>query len=97
MIVDGRFQRSGFNPDRVYTPQGEWTRYQCRQRCDDTSVWLSRPMLNKVLPHVQEDGDLDGDTVVPKCRRCGGPTFGNVRGGDWFIHEPYKQAQAALI
>ena len=27
--VDGCFKRAGFDPERVYTPQGGWTYLQC--------------------------------------------------------------------
>jgi len=93
--VDACFVRSGFDPKRVYTPQGEWTYYQCLRRCTEKSVWPSREMLDKILPTI-ENGVVKSE--VPACRVCGSKlTFGNVRGGDWFIHSPYEEARKRFV
>lgn len=86
--VDAKFEQAGFQKDRIYTPQGEWTYYQCMTPCQPTSVWESKPMLEQVL---------SGEVKVPKCPNCGGTVFGNVRGGDWFIHKQYGRAQKEFV
>ena len=93
--VDACFTRSGFDPKRVYTPQGEWTYYQCMKRCTEHSVWPSREMLDKILPSIK-NGVLKSE--VPRCKVCNSKwTFGNVRGGDWFIHSPYEASQKRFV
>jgi hypothetical protein len=97
--VDDCFVRSGrFDADRVYTPQGSWAFFQCRAPCRPDAVWPSRPMLDAVLPLVdrQTSGEMPAD-AVPRCRHCGGPTFGNVRGGQWFLHHGVYDAQQARM
>lgn len=78
--VDACFERSGFDPSRIYTPQGEWTYTQCKNACHHDSVYQSKPMLNNILPAIIGDG-LIPQELVPKCPRCGGDMFGNVRAG----------------
>lgn len=91
--VDGCFARAGFAPERIYEPQGNWEWFQCLQPCSRDSVWPSKPMLDALT--VREDGSLPPDQV-PVCRNCGGPVFGNVRGGAWFLETPYVQQRAAF-
>lgn len=93
--VDACFERSGFDTERIYTPQGEWTYVQCTKPCRHDSVYESRPYLDKILPHIDENGFIP-EELVPKCPRCGSDMFGNVRGGDWFLHEKYQAKNQAL-
>ncbi len=91
--VDDHFLRSGFDPSRLYTPQGSFSFYQCLQPCRPDAVWPSRPMLDVALPLVNKHtGELPSN-AVPLCRHCGGPTMGNVRGGRWFLHHGLYDAQ----
>jgi len=94
--VDGHFLRAGFDPDRLYRPQGDWEHYQCLRRCREDAIWKSRTMLDAKLPLLDHKKTALPADAVPKCPHCGGPVFGNVRGGDWFIHSPYaKESQRA--
>uniref|UniRef100_A0A7S1UKE1 Macro domain-containing protein n=1 Tax=Phaeomonas parva TaxID=124430 RepID=A0A7S1UKE1_9STRA len=95
--VDDCFPRSGFNPERLYTPQGSWTFYQCMRPCRSDSVFPSWRMLDEVVPQVDpESGELPPG-AVPRCPNCGGLTFGNVRGGSWFLHKEYEEQQDRMV
>lgn len=95
--VDGAFVRSGFDENRIYKPQGDWELYQCRDRCRDDAIWKSEPLLEKLLPSIDGDTQQVMDlNKIPKCKFCGSSTFGNVRGGSWFIHEPQLKASVNL-
>jgi NAD-dependent SIR2 family protein deacetylase len=90
--VDGCFERSGFDPARIYTPQGEWTYLQCKKPCQNDSVFPSRPYLNAMLANLSSDG-LVPEELVPKCPRCGSDMFGNVRGGScWLVLASYVRS-----
>eukprot|EP00756_Hemistasia_phaeocysticola_P051846 Hpha_TRINITY_DN27023_c0_g1::TRINITY_DN27023_c0_g1_i1::g.33174::m.33174 len=89
--VDGHFLRAGFDPLRLYRPQGDWERYQCLRRCRDDAIWDTKPLLDAKLPLLNRSSTSLPKGEVPRCKHCGGPVFGNVRGGDWFIHAPYAQ------
>jgi O-acetyl-ADP-ribose deacetylase (regulator of RNase III)/NAD-dependent SIR2 family protein deacetylase len=93
--VDGCFERSGFDPSRIYTPQGEWTYVQCKRPCHHDSVFFSWPYVNDIVPRISNDGFIPED-LVPKCPRCGEDMFGNVRGGSWFLHHKYEQQNTAM-
>ncbi|CAB9505567.1 Protein-ADP-ribose hydrolase [Seminavis robusta] len=94
--VDACFERSGFNSNNIYTPQGEWTYLQCMNACQPDSVFESRPYIDRILPHIGQDGFIP-EELVPKCPRCGSDMFGNVRGGNWFLHNKYEAQGTALL
>ena len=93
--VDGCFETSGFDKDRIYTPQGEWTYYQCRKPCRMDAVFESRPLLDQILPHVSAEGTIP-EEMIPKCPYCGGDVFGNVRAGSSFLHTKYEHENDAI-
>ncbi|MBT3367718.1 MAG: NAD-dependent protein deacetylase of SIR2 family [Nitrospina sp.] len=94
--VDGLFVQNNFSKDRIYTPQGSFSRIQCMKACSD-ETWDVKPVIDKILPLInpttQEVNDL---SCIPSCPRCGGDMFMNVRGGSWFIDRPYELQKAAL-
>jgi NAD-dependent SIR2 family protein deacetylase len=89
--VDAMFVRNGFDPDRIWSIQGDYAFMQCLRPCS-TAVWPSAPVLQRALaaidPATQEVADA---RCIPRCIRCGGDVFMNVRGGHWFVEEPYQQ------
>ena len=94
--VDACFERAGFDPSRIYTPQGEWSYVQCTKPCASDSVFPSRPYIDAILPHISENGEIPSE-LLPKCPRCGSDMFGNVRGGSWFLHHMYDDQNAAFV
>merc|ERR1719387_144446 len=36
------------------------------------------------------------EELIPKCPRCGSDMFGNVRGGNWFLHYKYEEQAKKL-
>jgi NAD-dependent SIR2 family protein deacetylase len=89
--VDAMFVRNGFDPERVWSIQGDYAFMQCLRPCTH-DVWPSEPVLDRALaaidPETQEVAD---PSRIPRCINCGGEAFLNVRGGSWFIDEPYHQ------
>lgn len=87
--VDGMFEKNGFNKDRIFTPQGDYARMQCQTPCT-AETWESKPLLEPVLPVINlETQEVIDTEVLPCCPNCGGDMMLNVRGGDWFVEEPY--------
>ena len=92
--VDGCFERSGFAKDRIYTPQGEWTYYQCRRACRPDSVFESKDMIEELVANISPDGHIP-QNMVPRCPNCGGQVFGNVRADGSFLHTEYEEQNDA--
>lgn len=94
--ADDLFPRLGFSPERIWTVQGTFANLQCQRPCCE-EVWESRPYIERLLPRVDlKTGELTDRSVVPLCPRCGGDMMLNVRGGDWFVEEPYERQRAAF-
>lgn len=94
--VDGNFERAGFAAENIYTPQGDYAFYQCMRKCRPDAVFESKPLLDSLRPMVDERGMLPLASI-PKCKYCGGDVFGNVRGGNWFIHQKYDVANRNFV
>ncbi|MEW8521428.1 MAG: Sir2 silent information regulator family NAD-dependent deacetylase [Candidatus Thiodiazotropha endolucinida] len=94
--VDRFFHKNGFDAGRIYTPQGDYERFQCITPCSDL-VWDGRDSVARMLPHVNPDTQYVEDCeTLPVCPNCGGPVFMNVRGGYWFLDHPYQAGAEAL-
>lgn len=94
--ADQLFAQSGFDPERIFTPQGCYARFQCLAACTPDSFFDSKPWIERALPHL----DLldpriptDKPELIPSCEKCGGAVFLNVRGGDWFLETAYVGAE----
>jgi NAD-dependent SIR2 family protein deacetylase len=89
--VDMLFVKNGFDDEKLYTPQGDYALMQCLGPCWN-KTWKTKPIIDKILPKIDvKTKKLTDLSVIPKCPTCGGPVFMNVRGGAWFIDEPYKE------
>jgi NAD-dependent SIR2 family protein deacetylase len=85
------FVKNGFKEERVFTPQGDYALLQCLGPCWD-KTWDTKPIIERISKKIDpESKKLTDLSVIPKCPNCGGPVFMNVRGGAWFIEEPYKE------
>jgi NAD-dependent SIR2 family protein deacetylase len=92
--VDEMFIRNGFDAKKIFTPQGVYSRMQCLTPCW-RETWSSQPIIERILPEVDpETHTITDPDVIPYCPNCGGPVFFNIRGGDWFIEDPYQDQQA---
>jgi NAD-dependent SIR2 family protein deacetylase len=87
--ADALFTRNGFDESRVFTPQGDFGRYQCERPCT-RDTWPSKPVVDALLAaYDAQAGEVIDPAVIPACPRCGGQVFFNVRKGPEFIIDPY--------
>jgi NAD-dependent SIR2 family protein deacetylase len=94
--VDALFARNGFAPDRVFTPQGDYGRYQCTTPCTP-ETWDSRPLVERLLAaYDPATGAVTDSRALPHCPNCGGEVEINVRVGPEFIDALYRPAGARL-
>lgn len=94
--VDGLFARNGFAPDRIFTPQGDYGRYQCTTPCTPTT-WDSKPLVAQLLAaYDPATGAVTEPDALPCCPNCGGDVQINVRIGPEFIDAPYLPAGRRL-
>lgn len=88
--VDALFARNGFDPERVWSIQGDYAFLQSLRPCT-TEVWPSAPFLQRAMAAIDPvTHEVADPACVPRCIHCGGNVFLNVRGGDWFLEGPYR-------
>ena len=96
--ADGMFERNGFEPARIYTAQGDYSRMQCLRPCRPTSVWPIKPAIDRALPLIDPaTQEITDPAAIPVCPNCGGPVMMNVRGGDWFLEQPHLPQRAQFV
>ncbi|MBY9020388.1 MAG: NAD-dependent protein deacetylase of SIR2 family [Candidatus Lokiarchaeota archaeon] len=88
--VDMLFVRNGFDENKIFTPQGDYALLQCLGPCW-TKTWETKPIIEEISSRIDPKTKKIDPRIIPKCPNCGGPVFMNVRGGSWFIEEPYKE------
>ncbi|MEW2403895.1 NAD-dependent protein deacetylase of SIR2 family [Streptomyces sp. NPDC046862] len=94
--VDALFARGGFAPDRVFTPQGDYGRYQCATPCTP-ATWDNRPLVAQLLAtYDPATGAITDPSALPRCPNCGGEVEINVRIGPEFVDGPYLPAGRRL-
>ncbi|WP_037680111.1 NAD-dependent protein deacetylase [Streptomyces griseus] len=90
--VDALFARNGFDPDRIFTPQGDYGRLQCTVPCTQ-ETWPAKPVYDRILTVYDRDtGRVTDPAALPVCPNCGADVFPNVRVGPEFIDGPYLPA-----
>lgn len=89
--ADGLFARNNFDPERLFTPQADYKLAQGLRPCSQ-QTWNVEPLIERYLPLVDKTTQKLPRGGDPKCPNCGGPTFLNVRGGNWFVEEPWIES-----
>lgn len=98
--VDGMFEKAGFDPERIYTCQGDMKYRQCPRPCC-TEVWNAREMNETIVGKTDKKTMTVPQEVIAEtmgCPRCGRTLLSiNCRGSDKFVHTPYQAAQDRLV
>ena len=88
--VDMLFVKNGFDESKIFTPQGDYALLQCLGPCW-TKTWETKPIIDNIISNIDPITKKIDRSISPICPNCGGPAFMNVRGGSWFIEEPYRE------
>jgi O-acetyl-ADP-ribose deacetylase (regulator of RNase III)/NAD-dependent SIR2 family protein deacetylase len=92
--ADGMFLQNGFPKEKIWTIQGDYGRLQCLSNCKADSYWDTKEFIDKALPHLNASTQEIPKEFVPKCKNCGGKLMLNVRGGNWFNEDPFKNQKS---
>lgn len=89
--VDAQFYKSGFDAERIFTPQGDYARLQCVKPCT-TETWSTKEVIDKILPNIDQENFVVKDSaLIPRCPSCGGRVFLNVHLDAGYNDEPYRE------
>lgn len=89
--VDGQFIKAGFDPDKVFEVQGDYSLMQCATACHPRRY--SNESLVRQMVEQQINCRVPSD-LVPTCPVCGGPMEINVRKDHFFVEDERWHALA---
>ena len=82
--VDGQFYNSGFDKDRVFEVQGDYSYLQCKKACHN-KLYNNRELVKKWLENTK-DCKIPSNLVM-KCPVCGGDMEMNLRKDINFVQD----------
>ena len=91
--VDGQFRKAGFDPHRMFTPQGDYAKFQCAKPCRNI-LYDNRAMVQQMLANLDSSKLRVREEDIPHCPNCGGYLDYNLRRDDRFVEEPYMAKHA---
>ena len=90
--VDGQFYSSGFDKDKVFEVQGDYSHLQCENACHN-KLYNNKELVEKWLKNTK-DCKIPSDLVM-KCPVCGGNMDMNLRKNATFVQDEnwYRQSK----
>lgn len=86
--ADGQTQKSGFDKDKIFAPQGNYDVFQCIVPCSRDEVYSNESMVKNMVASINENNQID-EKFIPKCPRCGNYLIPNLRCDDKFVENPH--------
>jgi len=90
--VDGQFKKAGFDPHRMFTPQGDYGRFQCAKPCRNI-LYDNLEMVQRMLANLDNSKLRVREEDIPHCPNCGDYLERNLRRDNHFVEEPYMEKQ----
>ncbi|KAK6211211.1 Appr-1-p processing enzyme family protein [Colletotrichum tabaci] len=92
--ADGLFIANGLSPERLSTPQGSYSVFQCLANCRPDATVLSAPLVDDAQASLDPVTQVITDpSKVPFCRFCGSKMSICVRAGHWFNESPFQEGE----
>ena len=90
--VDGQFYNSGFDKDKIFEVQGDYSYLQCENACHN-KLYYNRELVEKWLRNTK-NCKIPSDLVM-KCPVCGGNMDMNLRKDANFVQDEnwYRQSE----
>lgn len=85
--TDGQFFKGGFDPVKVFAPQGRYDRFQCFRGCHDT-LYDSKNIVQQMLEGFDPCSLKIREEDIPHCPVCGGLFSPNLRRDHHFVDTP---------
>jgi len=92
--VDAQFAKAGFPPEVMFTPQGDYGKFQCATPCSDP-LYDNLELVRSLIASMDETDLMVRESDVPRCPGCGGYLDRNLRSDDRFVEAPYLGGRAA--
>jgi len=91
--VDGQFRKAGFDPDCMFTPQGDYGKFQCAKPCLNI-LYDNFEMVQRMLANLDDSKLRIREEDIPHCPNCGGYLERNLRRDNHFVEAPHMEKQS---
>ncbi|KXH46931.1 hypothetical protein CNYM01_00777 [Colletotrichum nymphaeae SA-01] len=92
--ADGLFVANGLSPERLSTPQGSYSVFQCLANCRPEATMASAPLVADAQAFLDPVSQiLTEPSKVPLCKFCNGKMNICVRAGHWFNEKPFEDGE----
>ncbi|KAK1490785.1 hypothetical protein CCUS01_14380 [Colletotrichum cuscutae] len=92
--ADGLFVANGLSPERLSTPQGSYSVFQCLENCRPEATVPSAPLVADAQAFLDPVSQiLTEPSKVPLCKFCNGKMNICVRAGHWFNEKPFEDGE----
>ncbi|KAF4899915.1 Protein-ADP-ribose hydrolase [Colletotrichum fructicola] len=93
--ADGLFGANGLSPEKLSTPQGSYSVFQCLANCRPEATVLPGPLVADAQSSLDPVSQILTDpSKVPLCKFCGGKMNICVRAGHWFNEKPFQEGES---
>lgn len=82
--VDGQFEKSGFDKERIFAVQGDYAYLQCADGCHE-KLYYNENLVRKMVRQTTDCRIPSG--LVPHCPVCGGKMDVHVRKDRYFVQD----------
>ena len=82
--VDDCFYKVGFDPNKIFRPQGSYKILQCKYACHD-ELYDYTKQVEEMVKNIDEKTCTIPSEYVPKCPKCEGKMFCNIRADEYFV------------
>ena len=94
--VDGQFEKAGFDREKLFTPQGDYSYFQCSRHCSD-DLYSNLDWTINMLEGLG-DSDFAGKSEnIPYCPHCGELLTANLRKDSYFVEKPWMKKQREYL
>lgn len=87
--ADGQTHKTGLDETRIFTPQGDYSLFQCSLPCRE-EVWNNRKEVERMLERMPDPLHIR-EQDVPRCPHCGRLAVPNLRKDDSFVDTLYRE------
>ena len=88
--TDGQFTNAGFDKQKIYSPNGDLSFFQCSMPCSK-KLMPNRKIIESMLDDLSENPFAIRSSNIPTCPRCGSFLEPNTRETVNFNHKPWVQ------
>lgn len=86
--VDYQFYKAGFDPNKIFAPQGDYALFQCERPCSN-AVYHNKAYIDQMISGINKGSYEIKSNDIPRCPKCGAYMSKNIRVDHLFVEDPH--------